>query len=83
MALRTVVACEEVYATPKALLGAFYTYAFMEPRVSTIRNQLSINRPDVLEGRLKTTREMIAHVLKYRHNKQKAGVAGNTAGAKS
>ena len=84
MALRTVLAYEEVCATDKALLGAFYTYAFMDPQVSTIRNgKLSITRPDVLEGRLKTTREMIAHILNYRQIKRKAGVTGNTARAKS
>lgn len=74
---------EEVCTTDKALLGGLCTYAFMDPRVSTIKNRkLSINRPDVLEGRLKTTREMIAHVLNYRQTKRKAGVAGNTARAK-
>ena len=83
MALRTVMAYEEVCATDKALLGSFYTYAFMDPRVSTIKNgKLSINRPDVLEGRLKTTREMIAHILNYRQTKRKTGMAGNTARAK-
>lgn len=83
MALRTVMAYGQVCATDKALLVGFYTYALMNPRVSTIKNgKLSINRPDALEGRLKTTREMIAPVLNYRQTRPKAGVTGNTARAK-
>lgn len=72
LAIRTVLAYEEVCETDRALLAAFYTYAFMDPAVSAIKNgKLTINRPDLLEAKLKITREMIAYILNYRRIKPK------------
>ena len=59
----------------KVLLSTFYTYAFADPAVCRIRNgKPDIFRPDILEKKLRTTREIIQYIWVSRENRKKAGV---------
>lgn len=54
----------------KILLSTFYTYAFADPEVSRLRNNKpEIFRPDILERKLRTTRELVNYVWLNRKNK--------------
>lgn len=58
----------------KVLLGTFYTYAFTDPEVCRVKNgKPDIFRPDILEKKLRTTREIIQYIWTSRENKKKSG----------
>lgn len=55
----------------KVLLNTFYTYAFADPAVCRIKNgKPDIYRPDLLEKKLRITKEIIGHIWYYRKNKK-------------
>ncbi len=54
----------------KILLNTFYTYAFTDPEVCRIKNnKQEIYRPDLLEKKLRTTREIINYIWINRKSK--------------
>ena len=54
----------------KILLSTFYTYAFADPGVSRVRNNKpDIFRPDILERKLASLKEIIRHIWYYRDQK--------------
>jgi hypothetical protein len=67
LALQTILAYEKLFQTDRLLVAAFYTYTFGDPTVCTIKqNRPVITRPDRLEARLGTLRELVAWVEQYR-----------------
>lgn len=67
----TFILYDSLVDMDKILLNTFYTYAFADPQVCRItNNKPDIFRPDILEKKLRTTKEIIGHIWKYR--KQKA-----------
>ncbi|MBL0154255.1 MAG: hypothetical protein IPP93_12515 [Chitinophagaceae bacterium] len=55
----------------KILLSTYYTYAFTDPEVCRIKNNKpDIFRPDILERKLRTTRELVSFVWGYRKQKK-------------
>jgi hypothetical protein len=51
----------------RVLLATFYTYAFTDPEVGRILNgKPEILRPDIMESKLGSTREIIAYIWNYR-----------------
>jgi hypothetical protein len=60
----------------KVLLNTFYTYAFADPAVCRIKNgKPDIFRPDLLEKKLRITREIIGYIWYYRKNRKPAAPA--------
>jgi hypothetical protein len=54
----------------KILLSTFYTYAFADPEACRIlNNKPEIVRPDILEKKLRTTRELVNYIWINRKNK--------------
>jgi hypothetical protein len=54
----------------KLLLSTYYTYAFTDPEVCRLRNNKpEIFRPDILEGKLRTTRELVNYIWMNRKAK--------------
>lgn len=67
----TVCAYDSLMEMDKILLGTFYTYAFADPEVCRItNNKPDIFRPDLLERKLRTTREIVGYVWENRKRKQ-------------
>ena len=72
----TVVMYDSLIDMDKILLSTFYTYAFTDPEVCRVtNNKPEIFRPDILEKKLRLTREIIAHIWEYR--RQKAATSKN------
>jgi hypothetical protein len=54
----------------KILLSTFYTYAFADPEACRIKNNKpEIFRPDILEKKLRTTRELVNYIWMNRKTK--------------
>ncbi len=70
MVLGTFALYDSLIDMDKALLGAYYTYAFPDPRVCRLKNgKPDIYRPDILEKGLATTREIAGYIWTYRQQR--------------
>lgn len=70
----TVILYDSLIEMDKALLSSFYTYAFADPEICRLKNNKpEIFRPDLLEQKLRTTREIVSFIWRYREKKQGAG----------
>lgn len=68
--LGTFVAYDSLMKMDKILLSTFYTYAFADPRVSRVKNNKpDIFRPDILERKLASLKEIITQIWYYRDQK--------------
>ncbi len=64
--LQYIMAYKQVINTDQVLLGAFYTYAFFDPKITTIKDQKPvIHRPDIFEEKFRLTKEIIHHIKYY------------------
>lgn len=71
MVVGTFVLYDSLMDMDKILVSTFYTYAFTDPQVCRIINgKPDIYRPDLLEKKLRTTREIINYIWMNRKNKQ-------------
>ena len=67
----TFILYDSLMEMDKVLLNSFYTYAFTDPEISHIaNNKPEIYRPDILEKKLRLTKDIIGYIWAYR--KQKA-----------
>ncbi len=67
----TVIKYDSLMAMDKILLSTYYTYAFTDPEVYRItNNKPDIYRPDILEKKLKTTKEIVGYIWENRKKKQ-------------
>jgi hypothetical protein len=73
MIVRTFVLYDSLIDMDKALLSAYYTYAFSDPRVTrVVKGRPEIYRPDILEQGLAATKEIAGYIWYYRKNKAEA-----------
>lgn len=71
--LGTFVAYDSLMSMDKILLSTYYTYAFADPRVSRVKNNKpDIFRPDLLERRLASLKDIISQVWYYRERRVRA-----------
>lgn len=64
-----VIQFEQGLEMDKVLISTFYTYAMLDPEVGTLKNgKIEIIRPDLLEQKFNTVKEMIAHIISNRKN---------------
>jgi hypothetical protein len=67
----TFVLYDSLMDMDKILLNTFYTYAFTDPDVCRIsNNKPDIFRPDLLEQKLRTTREIVSYIWMSRKEKK-------------
>ena len=67
LVMRTVLGYDELFEMDHALIAAFYTYAMLDPEVCAfVDGKPEVKRPDVLETKLASTREMVGYVLSFR-----------------
>ncbi len=65
--LKYIYAYDNVFETDKVVTAAFYTYGFFDPAITKIENgKPDVYRPDLFEGHLKSTREIVSYILYFR-----------------
>jgi hypothetical protein len=68
--LGTVIKYDSLMAMDKVLLSTYYTYAFTDPEVYRLTNSKpDIYRPDILEKKLRTTKEIVGYIWENRKKK--------------
>lgn len=69
--LKYIYAYDNVFQTDKVVTAAFYTYGFFDPAITKIESgRPNVYRPDLFEGYLKSTREIVSYILYFRKQKQ-------------
>ena len=69
--VKIILAYDGIFKMDEILVNAFYTYSFMDPEISVIKDgKPEIIRPDILEKKLGHVKEMVAYIHKYRKGKQ-------------
>jgi len=67
LVLTSIMKYDHLFEMDKALLGSFYTYAMVDPTVSSIVDGKPVlTRPDLVEAKLEIVKELIQRVLRYR-----------------
>lgn len=73
VAIRSVVAFNEVFKMDEVLKSVFYTYALVDPEVGSIANGHSeVTAPHILENKLQALKELLLYIEKYNADKGKA-----------
>jgi hypothetical protein len=63
----TLLLYDSLVQMDKILINSYYTYAFTDPQACRIRNNKpDIFRPDILEQKLQTTKEIIGYIYANR-----------------
>lgn len=69
--LGAVFKYDSIMAMDKILLSTYYTYAFTDPQVYRLtNNKPDIYRPDILEKKLRTTKEIVGYIWENRKKKE-------------
>ena len=72
LVMRTVLGYDELFEMDHALVAAFYTYAMLDPAVCDfVDGKPMIKRPDIVEAKLASVKEMVGYVLSERGRKGK------------
>jgi hypothetical protein len=67
LVVRSLVPYDQIVEMDKVLTSTFYTYAMLDPNVSRFTNgRYQVLRPDVLENKFKTVKEIISYVRYFR-----------------
>ena len=67
LVVKSVITYDNLFQMDKVLINTFYTYAFTDPESSIIvDNKPEITRPDILESKLRTVKELVLYIYKYR-----------------
>ena len=70
--LKYIYAYDSIIETDKIVVGSFYTYAYFDPKISTISNGKPIvDRPDILEEYLRKTKEIVTYIAYFREEAKK------------
>jgi len=70
--LQYIYAYDKVIPSDKLVIGSFYTYAFFDPRITTIENgKPNIYRPDIFEDYLRRTKEIVSYITYFRKQEAK------------
>jgi len=67
MVLKFMYAYDKVVPADKLVTASFYTYAFFDPQITTITDgKPSVDRPDLFEAHLRTTKEIVTYIAALR-----------------
>ncbi|QNJ97290.1 hypothetical protein [Constantimarinum furrinae] len=65
--LQYIYAYDGVIPTDKVVTASFYTYAFFDPEITTIKNgKPEVLRPDIFEEYLRRTNEIVSYIKYFR-----------------
>lgn len=67
LVLSSIYAYDTVIPSDKLVVASFYTYAFFDPRITTIKDgKPSVERPDLFEHYFRITKEIVAYITAIR-----------------
>lgn len=67
LVVQSIMAYDQLFKMDKLLINTFYTYSFLDPRISEIHNGTpEIVRPDILEDKLRNVKEIVNYIYYYR-----------------
>ncbi len=70
--LKYIYAFDKVLPSDELVVNAFYTYAFFDPKITTIENgKPTIYRPDIFEDYLRRTKEIVSYINYFREQEVK------------
>ena len=70
--LQYIYAYDKVIPSDELVVNAFYTYAFFDPKITTIENgKPNIYRPDIFEDYLRRTKEIVGYINYFREQEAK------------
>lgn len=70
--IRSILAYSKLFKMEDVLVNTFYTYSFLDPEISVIKNGIpEIVRPDILEEKLRNVKEIVRHIQNYRKEQNK------------
>lgn len=68
LVVKSILAYDELFKMDEILANTFYTYSFLDPEVSIIKNgKPEIVHPDILETKLRNVKEITAYLISYRN----------------
>ncbi|MEN8116988.1 MAG: hypothetical protein ABFS16_08420 [Bacteroidota bacterium] len=71
LAVRSILAYEKVFKMDEVIVNTFYTYSFMDPEVSIIKDGVpEITRPDIMEAKLRDVKEIVGYIYSYRKQQE-------------
>lgn len=72
LVMKTVLAYDELFEMDLALLASFYTFSMIDPQVCDLGSgKPVIIRPDIVEVKLASVKEMVGYIVSYRAQQQK------------
>jgi len=72
LVIESVITYDQLLKMDEIMANTFYTYGMTDPEVCIIKDgKTEIIRPDILEAKFRTTREIVSYIIAYRkqHNK--------------
>lgn len=66
-AMKYIYAFDKALPADKMVVSAFYTYAFFDPKITSIENgKPKVYRPDIFEEYLRRTKEIVSYIAYFR-----------------
>jgi len=77
LVLKSILTYDQLFKMDEVLIATFYTYSFLDPEITRLNDGVpEITRPDILERKLTTVKEIIGYIKAYRI-KQKTEARNN------
>ena len=71
--LKFIYSYDKIVPSDKLVTASFYTYAFFDPRITTITDgKPSVHRPDLFEEYLRITKEIVTYIAAIREQEKSA-----------
>ena len=72
LVIRSILAYDKVFKMDELMVNAFYTYAYLDPTVSKLKDgKPEIVRPDLMEEKLQNVKEIVSYIIGYRNQQEK------------
>ncbi len=72
MVIKSVVAYDKLFKMDEIMINTFYTYSFVDPEINIIKDgKPEINRPDILEAKLRNVEEIVNYLTYFRDQEAK------------
>jgi hypothetical protein len=70
--LKSILAYDKIFKMDEMLVNTFYTYSFMDPEISIIKDgKPEIIHPDILEAKLRDVKEMVNYIRQFKETEKK------------
>jgi len=71
LVIKSILTYDQLLKMDNVMISTFYTYSFVDPEITQLNDGVpEITRPDILEKKLETVKEIISYVRAYRLKKE-------------